>query len=133
MRTRSVLRLGLLAAVMALAGACLSPTLPLPPPEEPDTMQPSKEDPDVWIVSGTCRPGAKVVVFDEDSNVGGVNLDEDRDGRYTVELVHAKRCDLVSVSQAVGTDSNGEEASAETTFVLQEKTAAGVADPNACK
>ena len=125
---RSVLRLGLLAAITALAGACLSPTLPLPPPEEPDTIQPSKEGADLWIVSGTCRPGARVIVFDDDLNTGGVNLDEDRDGRYTVELPHAKRCDFVTVSQSVGNEVSG-----ETGFVLQEKTAAGVEDPSACK
>src|SRR4051794_21278374 len=57
------LRLGLVA-LLALAGSasCLSPTLPLPPPDV-DSVHAS-DTPGTWTITGTCEPGALVLVKD---------------------------------------------------------------------
>ena len=119
----------MLLAGLAACGmvACLSPTLPLPPPEEPDSMQPSADDPEVWIVSGSCQPGALVTVFNEDTGKGAVAEDTDRTGRYAVEL-RATRCDLAWVSQVLGEDASG-----RTSFVVQEASGSVAEDSDACK
>jgi len=127
MLRRAVLGLGLLATLACVASSCLSPTLPLPPPEEPDTVQPLAHDPDVWTVGGTCIPGAIVEVFNDTQSVGSVFADDQRTGRYSVE-VRAKRCDLAWVKQDVEDESSG-----QTSFVIQEKNSAGVEDAGACK
>lgn len=109
-----------------LFAGCLSPTLPLPPPEPPDTITPSAL-PGRFIVAGSCLRGAMVVVFDEVNGAGAVIEDRDADGRYEVEL-EADPCDLGWVEQRVGDDP-----AARTTFVIQERTLSGPKDPSACK
>jgi hypothetical protein len=112
---------------LALAAGCLSPTLPLPPPDRPDDMQPLVGSPDTWVIAGPCLEGALVTVFNENTGVGAVVEDRDRDGHYEIEIV-AKRCDLAWVVQA-----QGEEGSSRTSFVIQELTPSGPVDPSACK
>ena len=107
--------------------SCASPTLPLPPPEQPDSVQPSQTDPETWLVHGSCQPGALVTVFDERTGRGVVVEDSERTGRYSVEL-EAKKCDLGWVSQVVG-----EDASTRTMFVVQGRTNGTVDDQSACK
>lgn len=106
--------------------SCLSPTLPLPPPEPPDTMS-AQAAPDTFRIEGSCIKGAMVTVFDEVSGVGAVVEDRDEDGRYVV-VIQAKLCDLGWVEQRVG-----DEQAARTTFVIQDRTPSGPLDPNACK
>lgn len=114
-------------AVAALLGGCLSPTLPLPPPEPPDQISPQAATPGMWTIEGTCTAGALVTVFDEKTGVGVIVEDRDGDGRYQVEL-EASACDLAWVAQQVDT-----EESSRTSFVIQELTPSGPKDPNACK
>ena len=95
-------------------GACLSPTLPLPPPELPQNLQDLGDG--TWSVSGTCIPGAQVIVFDEDTNLGAVVVDADQNGGYFV-VIKASVCDFITVEQAIGT-----EQSAEVGFILEPLT-----------
>lgn len=125
MGRRSLLRI--FAAVLVALPGCLSPTLPLPPPEVPDSIGPQATNPRMWTVSGPCLEGALVVVFNERTGEGAVVEDRDRDGRYEAEI-EADPCDLAWVSQALGEDE-----SARTTFVVQERTPSGPVDPLACK
>jgi hypothetical protein len=115
MRRRLLLRLGLTAIVGALAGAsCLSPTLPLPPPElETVTQSP---DPTHWIVTGTCAPGALVTVLNDDTGTGVVYEDRTESGHWFVEL-EAEKCDRAWASQQYGGDR-----SKRTNFTIDEIT-----------
>jgi hypothetical protein len=118
------LALLLIAALGAAGPSCLSPTLPLPPPEEPDAMEPSAEDPEIWVINGTCIAGALVTVFNEETGAGAIVEDSDRNGRYSVE-VRATRCDTAWVSQEAENETSG-----KTVFVIQEQDASG---PDPCK
>lgn len=113
------------AAACALGGACVSPTLPLPPPETPGTIQAAGDG--LWRISGFCSPGALVTVLNEDTGAGVVVEDREGDGRYAVEL-EAEECDLASVSQA-----NEEGLSGDTTFVIFETSVAEPGDPSICQ
>src|SRR5690349_5585540 len=94
---RVLRRLAPLAAVLAsLAGsACVSPTLPLPPPE-PSDIQPAST-PGTWIISGKSNdPHALIVIQDERTNQG-VSVISSADTRaYSVEL-EASPCDAAEV------------------------------------
>lgn len=127
MRRRAALHTFLSGLLAVGLGACLSPTLPLPPPEEPERIQPSEEGGDVWIVSGSCVPGALVTVFNEETGKGALVEDTERTGRYSVEL-EATRCDLAWVAQVFE-----DEASGRTSFVIQEVTGSAPDDTGACK
>jgi len=112
-------------AFVALAAACLSPTLPLPPPDAADNIETGSIDTE-WIVRGACVEGAEVVVLNEATGIGAAFEDRDGFGHYSV-VIKGNRCDLVSVRQSVGNESSN-----ETTFVLQETTNGTVDDPVAC-
>lgn len=98
-------RLTGLAAALLLAAACLSPTLPLPPPDAPDTLTDLGND--TWEIRGTCVPGAEVSVLNENTGRGVVYQDKSQSGRYVVSLV-GKECDLVTISQRVDDDTGAE-------------------------
>jgi hypothetical protein len=113
MRRRLLLRLGLTALVGALAGtSCLSPTLPLPPPDV-DSVTESAEA-GRWQISGTCKPGALVTVMNDATGEGVVYEDRSESGHWFVELP-AELCDPAWVSQEYGTQE-----SARTNFVVDE-------------
>ena len=97
--------------------ACLSPTLPLPPPEEPDSIIASSEE-GVWEVRGTNTPGAVVLVKNLNTGVIAGAEDKDADGRYFVRITGSV-CDGAEVSEIVGTDTSG------TTFFVLEGLIAG--------
>jgi hypothetical protein len=104
MRRRLLLGLGLTAIVSALASAsCLSPTLPLPPPDV-ESITPAAE-PGVWNVAGTCAPGALVTVLNEDTGLGAVFEDREETGHWSVQLT-AEECDIGWVSQQRGSDDS---------------------------
>jgi hypothetical protein len=113
---------------LALFAGCLSPTLPLPPPDKPDSVSPVADATGVWTISGDCIAGALVTVFNERTGEGAVVEDRDHDGRYEAQIT-AELCDVAWVSQQIVE----EEESSRTTFVIQELTPSGPKDPNACK
>lgn len=112
------------AGVVALVGGCLSPTLPLPPPDVPNTVTSAADE--LWAIQGTCVPGAEVVVLDEATGVGVVFVDLQRTGQYTVEI-HAKLCDYVTVSQSARNEDSG-----KTGFLVQPIANGTPVDPSAC-
>lgn len=126
MLRRAALRLAaaLIAALLAGAG-CLSPTLPLPPPDEPNTIRPSSDNPGLWEVSGDCYEGARVTVFNDRTRKGAVAEDTDLNGRYTVEI-KAELCDLILISQEVVTEDSGLETSGTNDFVIEERSSGTV-------
>lgn len=92
--------------------ACLSPTLPLPPPEAPDAIGLSDEA-GVWEVRGTNTPGSVVLVKNLNTGVIAGAEDKDSDGRYFVRIA-GSLCDGAEVYEIIGTDTSG------TTFFLLE-------------
>jgi len=110
---------------LVLAG-CVSPTLPLPPPDAPDGLSVETATGE-WTVKGTCLHGALVTVFNEETGEGAVIEDRDVDGRYEVRI-KAQRCDAGWVQQTLG-----QEASAPTPFVIVETVTGLPVDPQACK
>jgi hypothetical protein len=118
-----------LVAVAALAalglGSCISPTLPLPPPEAPESIQAVEDG--TWRVGGSCTPGAVVTVLNQVTGLGVTIEDRDLDGRYAVTL-EAEECDLASVTQA---DEDG--LSPETSFVIVETVPGVESDPSICQ
>lgn len=124
---RAWLHIALVAALGVLSGsACLSPTLPLPPPEKPDTIHEEAAGSGTWTISGDCDAGAIVTVFNERTGEGAVIEDRDGNGRYTV-TIKADLCDMAWVKQDIGLDT-----SARTTFTIEDATTAGPTDPAAC-
>lgn len=107
--------------------ACLSPTLPLPPPEVPDTISAPSGASTEWTMSGTCTRGAIVTVFNEQTGQGVVLEDRDQLGRYTVTL-KASQCDLAWVKQDVGNETSIRE-----TFVIEPRTPSSPSGPILCK
>ncbi len=105
-------RFALSLALPVVFAACLSPTLPLPPPEEPDGVGLSG-DPDIWEVRGQCTPGALVLIQNLATGlIVGVE-DQDADGRYLVR-VEGQTCDPAEVRELIG------NASSDGTFFLLE-------------
>jgi len=126
MRRRFLSRLGLIAIVGALAGAsCLSPTLPLPPPDVETVSQSSERG--QWSVSGTCAPGALVIVFNDETGQGAVYEDRTLSGKWYVHL-EAEQCDRAWASQERGTDS-----STRTPFTVDEITVDAPNGSGTCK
>lgn len=120
----SWLRLVGFTAALLLAAACLSPTLPLPPPDAPDTLTVLGND--TWEVRGTCIPGAEVSVLNEATGRGVVYQDQSQSGRYVVSLV-GKECDLVTISQRKDRDAGDQ------TSVVLTPTVSGIAtNPASC-
>jgi hypothetical protein len=106
------------AAVIGALAGCLSPTLPLPPPTEPEAMEPGEAD-GTWIVSGDCTPGATVTLLNDATGRGVVFEDRQSQGTYRIEIT-AMRCDQGSIREQIG-----EELSPPTSFFYEE-TAGGV-------
>lgn len=107
MMLRRLMPVGLLVAALAVAPACQSPTLPLPPPEDP-TVQ--AVDADHVLLSAPCggaEPTATIVVINtnpavpSDKAVGGAIADSC--GRWD-STVWAHNNDLLTVSQQYGSD-----------------------------
>lgn len=117
----------LFIALLALfAPACLSPTLPLPPPEMPSSMHPSSTGQGLWTIAGDCDPGALVTVFNERTGQGAVVEDREKTGRYSV-LIRAEVCDLAWVKQELGQD-----VSLRTTFEIEERSINVPVGPSVC-
>jgi hypothetical protein len=124
MRRRLSLPVLVLAVASSLAG-CLSPTLPLPPPEQPSIITAGVAA-GTWDVRGDCTPGARVTVFNEKTGRGVVVEDRSGVGRYQVTLEGAE-CDLAWVEEEVD-----QELSAPTGFVLAKHLPGDPTDNPAC-
>lgn len=130
MRRRLVLPILALASALALmAPACLSPTLPLPPPDQPSTIT-AGATPGTWEVFGSCREGALVTVMNEKTGQGVVVEDRARSGSYHVTIEGAE-CDVASVRETV-LDDEGAETTASTGFVLAARKPGDPTDNPAC-
>ena len=104
MLRRMLLRLGLTALVGALATtSCLSPTLPLPPPDVDSSAE--STEPGIWQISGTCKPGALVIVMNDETGEGVVFEDRSESGKWFVQLP-AEQCDSAWASQEFGNESS---------------------------
>lgn len=126
MRRRLLLPVLALASALALlAPACLSPTLPLPPPEQPSTIT-AGATPGTWEVFGSCHEGALVTVFNERTSRGVVVDDRELTGRYHV-TIEGTECDLAWVREEVGPNQ-----SASTTFVLAARKPGDPTENPAC-
>lgn len=109
-----------------MAASCLSPTLPLPPPDAPEGISgPSSAG--LWQISGNCVVGAIVTVFNTKTGRGEVAEDLANAGTYSVTIA-GSACDLVWVDQ----ETTGGDASASTTFTLQSVASGQAVDPGAC-
>ncbi|XXY23538.1 hypothetical protein WME88_28395 [Sorangium sp. So ce216] len=125
MLRRASLHFAIALATSLLAGAaCLSPTLPLPPPEPADTIRPSSVE-GMWQISGNCTPGARVSVFNERTQRGVIEDDTDNNGRYHIEI-EAELCDTLLVWQELQGEGSGEESSDAQRFLVEERTPLGV-------
>jgi hypothetical protein len=116
---RSHLSLALAAAFALLGTSCLSPTLPLPPP---DVESVQAAGPKQWTIAGSCTPGAVVSVFNETQKRGVLVEDTNLTGRFVVDLA-ADLCDTGWVSEVSGTQT-----SSEAPFVVEPQS---MNDPNA--
>lgn len=126
MSRRFLLRFGFCAVASALLStSCLSPTLPLPPPDvETSTAAPDGAH---WIITGTCTPGALVTVLNDETGLGAVYEDRAETGLFFVEI-EAEQCDRAWVSQQHGSDSSG-----RTEFIVDTITAGTPDGSGACK
>jgi hypothetical protein len=106
---RRLAALVLLGSAALVAPGCLSPTLPLPPPEEPDLIRSVGEG--SWLVSGSCDKDAQVIVFNERTGEGVVRTCER--GVYDATLA-GKRCDRATISEELDATT-----SPTTEFVLE--------------
>ena len=100
--------------------ACLSPTLPLPPPEAPDSVGLGEEE-GVFHVRGSCTPGALVLVQNLRSGLIWGIEDKDADGRYSIR-VEGKTCDPAQVRETIGSDTS------DATFFILEVFSNGTPD-----
>ena len=110
-------------ALLVLSGACLSPTLPLPPPAEPDQITLSETG--TWDVRGGCTAGSTVLIQNVSTGVIFGAEDKDFNGRYFVQ-VEGEACDVAELIEI--SDSH---VSSPTYFVLEPVTTS-VPDSDAC-
>ena len=74
---RAVIALGL---ALLVPSACLSPTLPLPPPDRPDTIEGPDTDGNVRL-SGTVPPNGVVYALNSATDIGAFQRTRE-DGHY---------------------------------------------------
>mgnify|MGYP001553928136 CR=1 FL=1 len=122
---RRRLLLPLLGLALAVS-SCLSPTLPLPPPDEPSAIN-AGATAGTWEVFGSCQAGALVTVFNEKTGHGVVVEDRAQSGSYHVTIEGAQ-CDLAWVTEQIGGD-----ASAPTSFVLAARKPGDPRENPACQ
>ena len=113
MRRRPLLSFALAAVFAVLGASCLSPTLPLPPPDVESVQMSS---PTQWTIAGSCQPGAIVSIFNDTQKQGVLYQDVALMGRYVVTLT-ADQCDMGWVSEVVGTEASG-----QTAFLVEPRT-----------
>ncbi len=122
---RVLLAVAVLSALAATASSCLSPTLPLPPPDHPDAIFADSNG--LWQISGHCRAGATVIVVNSRTGRGVTMQDLTNQGTYHVALAGLP-CDLALVEEQL---ADGEVTSS-TDFVLQDYNNGAPVDPSSC-
>ena len=125
MRRRALLSALALAVLAIVPAACLSPTLPLPPPEISTITQASVAG--TWEVSGDCTAGAIVTVLDRKTHLGAVYEDTARTGFFSVTIDGAV-CDDVQVFE----DVDG-ELSSDVSYALQAMADGEPVSPMLCQ
>ena len=123
MRRRHLLTFALAAASALLGASCLSPTLPLPPPDVESIQQ---AGPTQWTIAGSCLPGAIVSVFNDTRNQGVLVEDTTQLGKFVVTL-DADECDVGWVSQVVGAETSG-----QASFVVEAHSVNDTGASSAC-
>ena len=92
--------LPLLASLVV--GACLSPTLPLPPPSRPDVSSP---DASGYVrVQGIAAPNAEVIAWNHDNDIIAGQVTGD-DSRYDFKI-EAESGDHIELWYMKGTDES---------------------------
>lgn len=99
MRRRSWLAGALAALALSVAG-CASPTLPLPPPERPETISFGEDG--VLTLKGSAQPEAIVYAFNERSEEGVITK-ASGSGIYLLKI-QAVLGDEIAVWQEVGSE-----------------------------
>jgi hypothetical protein len=122
---RVLLAVALLGVLAATAPSCLSPTLPLPPPDHPDAI--SQDSTGLWQVSGHCDVGATVLVSNARTGFGVSMQDLGNHGTYHLALP-GQPCDLARVQELL---ADGEWTQA-TGFLLQDYNNGAPVDPSSC-
>ncbi len=108
-----------------LGSACVSPTIPLPPPDAPLQISAAAQA-GFWQLRGECLPGATVLVKNEATSlITGVE-DSDRDGRYLI-TIQANACDVAELREIIGTTT-----STSVAFLI-EPTINGTPSGSTCK
>ena len=115
MTLRRLLCMALVAAWGSLASSCLSPTLPLPPPDPPSVVAQDLTTGN-WDIAGTCIPGAMVIVVNNATGRGAVFEDLAQTGSYNLAIA-GKACDPASVTQTLSVNGS-DETGGPTAFVL---------------
>jgi hypothetical protein len=94
-----------LLAIGAVVGGCLSPTIPLPPPDEP-TITPTSEPNTVRLTGRNATAGAFIVVFNESP---GVPLSErvsgaqiDGSGNWSCTMRYGTLGEVATLYQEIG-------------------------------
>ena len=123
MRRRHLLTFAFAAASALLGASCLSPTLPLPPPDVESVQDAGRSQ---WTIAGSCTPGAVVSIFNDTQNKGVLLEDTDLSGKFVV-TVTADLCDVGWVSQSIGT-----ETSAHAPFLFEPKSPNDTGSSTAC-
>jgi hypothetical protein len=122
---RLLIALAMLAALATTAPSCLSPTLPLPPPDLPDGAL--LDSTGLWQISGHCTPGALVSVFNTRTG-RGVQVEDLADlGIYHVALA-GRACDQIRMEEQ---ETDG-DVTQPNFFLLQAYINGAPVDPNAC-
>jgi hypothetical protein len=125
MRRRALLAVAALAAFATMVASCLSPTLPLPPPDQPESISLATNG--FWQVSGNCVAGSIVTVFNTKTGILAGVEDLGQTGTYHI-TIPGTECDLAWVEQ----ETVEGVASAPTEFVLEAFANGQPVDPTAC-
>jgi len=98
-------RRALFAVALVVAG-CLAPTLPLPPPEVPQSEGPDEQG--VTHLSGTVQPHAWVYALNRATQVGAFRA-TGADGRYEITIVARVGDPIVMWYTVAGEQSDSRE------------------------
>jgi hypothetical protein len=96
-------RLVLCVATALLVGACLAPTLPLPPPDQPTVDGPDENG--VTHLSGKVETGATVYALNRSTDLGTFQLTGES-GLYDLTLI-TQIGDSITMWYAVGSQESG--------------------------